>query len=164
MRLTFVAFAALLSFCGVASAQTEPVAPPEAAEPAAPAPAAEPAPPAAPGEGINIELNKLEVAANACLGYFIVENGLPEPLQELQIDVFFFDRQEVILRRVALTFLDVRPGRAKVVLFELDIPCADISRLLLNEVIACTQEGGSPIAGCADRLTVSTRAEAEFAY
>lgn len=115
--------------------------------------------------GITIELNKLEEAQNACRGYFLVDNRTPDLLKELQIDVFLFDRQGVILRRVALSFLDVRSGRTKVVLFDLSgVACGDIGRLLVNEVLTCTSAGGPPIEGCADRLAVTTKAEAKFEY
>jgi hypothetical protein len=120
---------------------------------------------AAGGGSIALELNKLESVANACRGYFVVDNHTPETLKELQIDVFLFDKDGIILRRVALSFLDVRSGRTKVVLFDLaDLSCGDIGRLLVNEVLACTDASGAAVPGCADRLAVTTRTDATFEY
>ena len=64
----------------------------------------------------------------------IDENNTPARLKEPQIDVFLFDKQSVILRRVALRLSDIRPGhRPKVVLFDLaDLDCGSIGRLLVN--------------------------------
>ena len=106
-----VLFMAMLSLvCAApAAAQTDTPAAGGASVPAAPAQQRD----------ITIELNKLEAIEKACRGYFIVENKMPESLKELQIDVFLFDKQGVILRRVALSFLDIRPGKSKVVLFDL---------------------------------------------
>jgi hypothetical protein len=154
MRPAFLSILALLCLPGVALAQatTE-------------APAAVAAQPAGEGPRITIELNKLEKTEDACRGYFVIDNGMPDTLKELQIEVFLFDKQGVILRRVALPFPDVRSGRIKVVLFDLSgVACGDIGRLLVNGVLTCTAASGAPIEGCADRLAVTSRAEAEFAY
>jgi len=113
------------------------------------APAAETASPAtatAVSQDIMIELNKLEAIGEACRGYFIVENKTPAGLKELQIDVFLFDKPGVIVRRAAFSFLNIRPGHSKVVLFDLsDIDCGSIGRLLVNEVLACTAADGKTV-------------------
>ena len=114
---------------------------------------------------ITIELNKLEAAPNACRGYFVVDNRLPEALKELRLDIFLFDRTGVILRRVGLPFVDVRPERMKIVLFELaDLACNDIGRLLVNDVLICTGASGAAISGCGGMVSTSTRASAKFDY
>jgi hypothetical protein len=79
--------------------------------------------------------------------------------------VFLFDRKGVILRRVGLTFLDVRPERMKVTLFDLpELQCAEVGRLLVNGIPVCASAAGGPVKGCADILAVSTRATAELVY
>ena len=114
---------------------------------------------------ISIELNKLEQTSGACHAYFVVENETPHRVAELQIDVFVFDNEGLILRRIALTFQDIRANRTKVVIFDLaDVACGDIGRLLVNEIITCTDEKGGALQGCGDLLTTRARAEAEFAY
>jgi hypothetical protein len=114
---------------------------------------------------IAVELNRLEPAGNACRGYFVLRNKLPERIAELRLDVFLFDRKGIILRRVGLTFSDLKPDRTKVVLFDLaEAACPEIGRLLVNEVIACAGSAGTPIGDCADLIATSTRASAEFEY
>lgn len=126
--------------------------------------------PAAPSGGsaerpISVELNRLEAAGPACRGYFVLRNRLPDRLAELRLDVFLFDRKGVVLRRVGLTFPDLRPERTKVVLFDLaEGACAEIGRLLVNDVIGCTGSAGEPVKDCADKIATSTRTTAEFEY
>jgi hypothetical protein len=138
---------------------------PQAPEPAA-APAGEAAARAPGGAGtITIELNKLVPVENVCQAYFLVDNQTPESLDELRVDVYLFDREGVVLRGVALPFLDVRAGRTMVVPFELpDIPCGDIGRVLLNGVLVCTGPGGAEVEACAELLAVRTRADVAFDY
>lgn len=114
---------------------------------------------------ISIELNKLEPADKACRAYFVVENGTPTALKELKISVFFFDKSGVILRQLGLPIPDIRAERTKVALFDLaDLNCADIGRLLVNEVNSCTDTAGAAVEGCADIVSVRTRTEATFEY
>jgi hypothetical protein len=118
---------------------------------------------AAKGGSIAIELNKLEPTPNACRGYFVVENRLHDTVKELRLDIFLFDRDGVILRRVGLPFADVRSQRMKIVLFDLaELNCNDIGRLVLNDVLACTSANGAPISGCAGLVATSTRAGPKF--
>jgi hypothetical protein len=52
-------------------------------------------------------------------------------------------------------------GKTKVVQF--DIPgetCAAISRMLVNSITSCTAPGGTPAAGCAETLSVTSRVPA----
>lgn len=114
---------------------------------------------------LSLELNKLESATNLCRAYFLVENRLAEVVQELRLDTFIFDKAGVIVRRVGLTFPDLRPGRLKVVPFDFaGTSCGDLGKLLVNDVLACLGPGGAPVPNCGDLLTVSTRASAEFAF
>ena len=114
---------------------------------------------------IQVELNKLEPAGLACRGYFVVNNGVPEPLKELRLDVFLFDKSGIILRRFGLTFLDLRAERSKVVLFDLpEVECGNVGRLVVNDVIACNLASEAPLAGCTTRVRTSTRAGVPFTY
>ncbi len=164
--LSLLRVAAILSSIAPAPAFAQTAAQPaENAQPAA-ADAAAPAPGEAPAGGgsINVELNKLESMDNACRAYFVVENRTPEALGELQLVIYFFDKDGVILRSLALPFNDVRSGQTKVSLFDIpDLGCGDIGRLLVNEILACTNAQG-PVEGCADLVATSTRTDATFEY
>ena len=118
----------------------------------------------APGK-LSLELNKLEPAGESCRAYFVAENGTAEPVRELRLDTFIFNGAGVIAKRILLSFPDIRPGRAKVVPFDLaGSACGDLGRLLVNDVLACTGASGAPIAGCAERLATSSKAAAKLDY
>ena len=135
---------------------------------AQPAPALAPGGPAAPerkGPTILLELNKLEPASGTCRAYFVVENRMADQIRELRLDTFIFDGNGVIVRRIGLTFPDLRPERTRVVPFDLTgANCNEIGRLLVNDVLTCTNGAGAPISGCNDTIGVSTRAPAKFEY
>ncbi len=146
------ALAVLLAGTAAAAAQTAQTAPG--------APAAEPAP----GK-VTVELNKLEAAGAACRGYFMVTNRGPQALKELRTEVYLFDRKGVVLRRVGLTFADIRPERAKVAIFDLaEVACGDLGRLLINDVLSCTAGDGAPVKACGEMIAATSRAGVEFAY
>ena len=138
------------------------------AQSTAPAAGGNPAPagdPARRGNGISLELNKLEAASGGCRAYFVVENRTAEAVKELRLDTFIFDANGQISRRIGLTFPDIRPERTKVVPFDLaGAACPEIGRVLVNDVLACSGPTGTAIANCGDLLKVATRASARFEY
>ncbi len=135
---------------------------------AALAPAAWAAPP------LLLELNKLETlpqsgsaGAGGCRAYLVVQNPAPEPLEQLRLDLVLFGTDGVIARRVALELGPLAPGKTAVRLFDLQgLPCEEIGRMLVNDVVACRTGGTAPAdqdrAGCLDRLAVSSRATTPF--
>ncbi len=123
------------------------------------------APAAATGPAISVELNKLESAGTSCRSYFLVANRTPDALKDLRLEVYLFDRNGVVLRRIALPFSGLRSERSKVMIFDLaDIACTDLDRLLVNEVLTCTGEDGAPVKNCSDLVAVTTRAAVTFSY
>lgn len=115
--------------------------------------------------GITVELNKLETVPTACRGFFLIANATTEPLRELRLDVFLFDKGGVILNRVGLNFSDIRAERSRVMIFDVpNISCNDVGRLLINDVLACTKADGAPLPNCAQQINVATRAAVELAY
>ena len=152
------AVACLALYAGPAVGQQQPAAP------AADAPPAATAADAASGT-VTLELNKLMPAGDTCQIYFVVDNQTPQALQELTVDMYMFDEEGVILRGLALQFADLRARRETVVPFELpDLACGDISRVLLNNVLTCTNAEGAAVPACAEMVAVSTRADAAFEY
>lgn len=112
---------------------------------------------------IMLQLNKLEPGENACNAYMVVDNQSPEPLTELKVDVYLFDKQGIVLQGVALQFADVGSEGEMVVPFELPaIACDEIGRVLLNKVLVCTDASGAAVEGCADLLVASSLAEVPF--
>ena len=114
---------------------------------------------------IGRELNKLEAASGGCRAYFVVENRTADPVKELRLDTFIFDANGQIARRIGLAFPDLRPDRTRVVPFDLaGANCPEIGRVLVNDVLACTNSAGGAVPNCGDLLAVTSRASARFEY
>ncbi|WFT81129.1 Tat pathway signal protein [Methylobacterium sp. CB376] len=95
----------------------------------------------APETPMRIELNKLDTVGEACRATLLVDNGKGAPIRSLKLDLYAFDTDGVAQKRV---LVELGPVAArKTVLRQFDIaaaPCAQVGRLLLNDVVAC--EGG----------------------
>jgi hypothetical protein len=90
---------------------------------------------------LRLELNRLEPVGEACRAYLVIENPSAEAYRSLKLDLFAFDTDGVIARRVALEAGPVPARKTSVKLFDFaGAPCERLSRVLLNDVIAC--EGG----------------------
>lgn len=108
---------------------------------------------------IGIELNALRQVGDGCQAYFVVRNHAPAPLSALELDAFMFDADGIIVDRLALPFPPVDAGRMKVMVFDLGLACATVARVFVNDVLSCETGEGT----CADRLALSSRADAELA-
>ncbi|ACL56393.1 hypothetical protein [Methylobacterium nodulans] len=87
---------------------------------------------------MRVELNKLDTVGEACRATLLVDNGKGAPIKSLKLDLYAFDTDGVAQKRV---LVELGPLAArKTVLRQFDIasaPCAQVGRLLLNDVIAC---------------------------
>lgn len=120
-----------------------------------------PAPAAAPGNGA--------APSASCRAYIVVTNPDPTPITQLRLDLMLFGKDGVILRRIALDLGPLAPHKTAVRLFDLQgQPCAQIGRVLVNDVLACQtgQHDNAPAEeqrqACLDRLQVSSRASADL--
>ncbi len=124
--------------------------------------AQKPAPAATSAGKISIELNKLEEKQGSCRLYLVIRNRTAKDVKNLELDVFIFDRNDVITRRVGLNTRRLKPSRIYVRLFDITkVTCSGIARLVLNEVLSCTSTAGAAI-DCEDDLALSSRARATF--
>ncbi|MCG6897157.1 MAG: Tat pathway signal sequence domain protein [Thiocapsa sp.] len=111
---------------------------------------------------IKLELNKLEPQPNACRAYLVFDNSSGSAIDALLLDLILFDRDGVIARRLAVDTAPLRAAKMTVKLFEIpDLACADIGRILVNEVLDCRDANGEH-DDCIERLSVSSRADAEL--
>ncbi len=143
---------AMMACCGPVLAQTP--APESPAKPAAPP--------------IPLELNKLEPVTQGgpgCRVYFVTSNPDSRPIDQLRLDLILFGSDGVIARRIAFDLAPLPARKTAVRLFDLaGLPCDDIARVLVNDVLAC-KSGDEPAAAdqdhqaCLDRLAVSSRAK-----
>ncbi len=106
---------------------------------------------------VSVELNKLEQTGADCRSYMLVTNGTGTALEALSLDLVVFDGEGVIDRRLAVELGPVGAGRTRVQVFDMaGLGCDRVSRVLVNDVLACVPE---TLAGadCATSLAVSSR-------
>jgi hypothetical protein len=106
--------------------------------------------------GTSLELNKLEPTDKGCRAYIVVNNPTDTSYQSFKLDLVLFQTDGVIGRRFALDLAPVRPQKKSVKLFELDgIACDKIGSFLINDVMDCKAESGTP-GDCLQKMTVSS--------
>jgi hypothetical protein len=129
------------------------VLPPFAAGPAL-AQTAEPAP------ALNLELNAAEPSERGCRLTFVVTNRLGGDLARAAFELALFNREGVVDRLTVLDFRDMPEGKTRVSRFDLaGADCANISRVLVNQVTECQGKGAS---SCMLNLKTETKTPIVF--
>lgn len=109
---------------------------------------------------IGLELNKAEEAGGKCRLSFVMQERAGAQLQSLKTDLVVFQKDGAIGKRLSAELGPVRARKTSVKIFDIDMPCADMSGLLLNDVTACGPDR-TPDA-CLDGLKPSTRLSITF--
>ena len=87
---------------------------------------------------VSVELNKLEQIDGACRAYFVLENRSETGFDTLKLDLVMFDTDRIVARRLAAEVGPLPPGKTSLKVFDAeDLLCAELGRLLLNDVTAC---------------------------
>ena len=116
----------------------------------------------APAGRLNLELNAIQSVQAGCRVTFLATNDLPAAIDRAAVEMAFFVQDGSIERIVTLDFKALSPGKTKVLQFELtDLACADIRRLLVNDITACDGVGLVP-ADCLGALATSSRPDITF--
>lgn len=115
-----------------------------------------------PAEPIAVELNKLEAAGADCQATVVATNGLSR-LDSLKLDLVVFDADGIVAKRLAAELGPLSAKKTVVKTFPVKgLACSAMSRVVLNDVLACTGPSG-PVAGCLDDLALKTRTNVAFA-
>lgn len=111
---------------------------------------------------LDLTLNALQPADEACRVTFLATNNLGAALDKSTFELAIFGKDGAIERMVLLDFKGLTAGKTKVVQFDLKaIDCAGVTRVLVNDVPAC--EGPGIEAGqCLAALKVSTETGIDF--
>lgn len=113
-------------------------------------------------ETVAVELNKIEQQGDACRVYMLFENKTGQRYETFRLDLVLFDGEGVIARRIALDASPLRSDKSVVKLFDLTgLDCGNLSRILLNDVEPCSDEGGAR-RDCVELTRVSSRAGVGF--
>jgi hypothetical protein len=114
-------------------------------------------PPVLAQEGLKIELNKLESVEGACRAYMLFENKSGTAFDSLKLDLVMFDPNGVINKRLAVEGAPLPVGKTSVKLFDIkDLACAEVDRILLNDVLSCRGPAGE-ISDCLVDIDTTSR-------
>lgn len=112
--------------------------------------------------GLSIEFNAVQPGDAGCRVTFLAVNGFDVTLDRASVETALFDKGGAIERIVTLDFKALAPGKTKVLQFELaGLDCANLGRVLINDISACEGDGLQPSA-CLAGLKVSARADIAF--
>ena len=115
----------------------------------------------APAE-FDIELNALTTSEAGCRVTFVATNGLGTELTRGGLEIALFGADGGIDRLVSLEFKAMPEGKSRVLQFDIAaLACENISRLLINDVVACEGEGLDPKA-CLAALKPTSRLPTGF--
>ncbi len=114
---------------------------------------------AAAAPGLSIELNKAEDSADqSCIAALVLRNDMGVGLDRFSLDLYVFDSDGVISRQVVLDLAPLRAEKTTVVRFPLlGQPCANIGRVLVNDIPSCRSEATGENLDCVANLVVSSR-------
>lgn len=108
---------------------------------------------------ITIELNDLQQADTGCRAVFVMNNGLDKALDQIVVRVVSFDDNQHATRFLSLELGKLPVGKTRVLRFELGekSTCAEVSRMVLDDVTACAGGEMGP-SDCLTALSLSSRA------
>jgi hypothetical protein len=118
--------------------------------------------------GLDIELNKAEDGGDgACVASFVVRNTMGQSLDRFSMDLYVFDSNGVIARQVLLDLAPLKgiQGGAKTTVARFNLiatPCAEVSRILVNDIPSCRGAASGKTLDCLGGLSVSSRGRIEM--
>lgn len=114
--------------------------------------------------GLSLELNTLDKVEKGCRLTFVMRNRLGQPIEALGLELALFAADGTVSGIVALDAGGLPDGKTRVKRFVAPgVACADVGRVLLNDVTRCDGDGLSP-AACVQRIGVSSRVAQEFMF
>ncbi len=109
-----------------------------------------------------LELNNASDTANGCRLTYVATNNTGTALTETSYEVAIFNGEGVVSRLLVLEFGELQLGKTKVVQFDLsDQGCADISRIIVNNVADC-KSGDTDHDFCLTGLVTNSRNDIQF--
>ena len=112
-------------------------------------------------EDVQVELNALENSENRCRMTFVIENKGKAAVDSLKLDLALFNTEGAVYRRMVVDMAPVRANKTVVKAFVTEGECAQMGKVLVNEVTACTP---GDAAACQDQLALSSRVKSVRLY
>ena len=113
----------------------------------------------------SIELNTAAETENGgCRLTYVAANQSDLAFDRTAFQVGFFDADGIVTRLLLLEFGALTAGRTKILQFDLaGTACADISRIIVNDVAACTLSDGSGESDfCRNDIAATSRTAIQF--
>lgn len=112
--------------------------------------------------GVRVELNKVETHDGVCRAYLILENRTKSDFASLQLDLVTFDAAGIVARHLSVETAPLPPAKTRLRVFDAaELPCDKVGRLLLNDVLACT-DGSGPRQDCLELFSTANRGTVPF--
>lgn len=118
---------------------------------------------AQPAPGLALELNALTPSETGCRVTFLATNRLGTELTRSAFEIALFGAGGGIERLVSLDFKAMPEGKTRVLQFDIgELGCDKVSRVLINDVVACEGTGLDPKVCLGGLSTASRLAGVEF--
>lgn len=116
------------------------------------------------GPRFTLDLNAAaETDTGSCRLTYVASNQSDTALDRAAYEVAVFDTDGVVTRLLVLEFGALVEGKTKVLQFDLaGTGCTAISRIIVNDVAACTATGGAASDVCMTGLAASSRTAIQF--
>ena len=116
----------------------------------------------APDASVLAELNKLEPSNGDCRAYLVLENTGSVAFEGLKLDVVIFGADGVVEKRLAVQVAPLPSGKTSLKVFDVpELSCDRIGRLLLNDVLECSDDAGMR-NDCLPLLSTTARTAVPF--
>lgn len=114
--------------------------------------------------GFELDLNgAVETAEGGCRLTYVATNLSDQAFERTAYQVGVFDTDGAVTRLLVLEFGELIAGKTKILQFDLaGSPCASISRIILNDVAACTLSDGTASDLCLSGLVATSRTAIQF--
>ena len=118
---------------------------------------------AQPAASLALELNALTPSDTGCRITFLATNKLGTELTRSAFEIALFGAGGGIERLVSLDFKAMPEGKTRVLQFDIgELGCDKVSRVLINDVVACEGTGLDPKVCLSGLSTVSRLEGVEF--
>ena len=116
-----------------------------------------------PAAALALELNALTPSNTGCRVTFLATNRLGTELTRSAFEIALFGARGGLERLVSLDFKAMPEGKTRVLQFDIgELGCDKVSRVLINDVVACEGNGLDPKLCLAGLSTVSRLDGVEF--
>ena len=111
---------------------------------------------------VSVDLNKLEARENACRAYFVLENGTASRFTGFTLDLYIFDPEGVIQKRLVVDTAPLTPDKTRIRPVDIrEMRCEQVAKIVVNDVIDCV-DGSGERSDCVDQLGLTNRTAATF--